>query len=321
MTTDRDEQLQFEQLVQKIAPQSMLVRTWQLKGGMSAQMTALEIKHSDGKTSRMIVRRPGAESLKRQHVAQDEFKLLQMIQSLGLATQTPYHFDESGSIFSTPYLVIEYIEGKIEFAPSNLGDFILQFATQLTKIHRQPSSMLDEYFLSKHAHRFADTFYDKQLTANVDTWLDEEHICTTLDSVWPLPQRNTSVLLHGDFWPGNVLWRNEKLVAVIDWEDATVGDPLTDLAISRLDIAWIFSIDAMYSFTRHYQSQMNIDYTDLPYWDLYAALRFVRLASSNLAEWAAFFHPVDRHDITEQRIREHYRVFLNQAFDKLTPVQ
>ncbi|CAF4218031.1 unnamed protein product, partial [Rotaria sordida] len=43
----------------------MLVRTWQLKGGMSAEMTALEIKHSNGETSKMIVRRPGADSLNR----------------------------------------------------------------------------------------------------------------------------------------------------------------------------------------------------------------------------------------------------------------
>ena len=26
-------------------------------------------------------------------------------------------------------------------------------------------------------------------------------------------------LLHGDYWPGNVLWKNGALVGVIDWED------------------------------------------------------------------------------------------------------
>jgi len=33
----------FEQLVQKIDPQSKLLRAWELKGGVSAQVTALEI--------------------------------------------------------------------------------------------------------------------------------------------------------------------------------------------------------------------------------------------------------------------------------------
>ena len=34
----------------------------------------------------------------------------------------------------------------------------------------------------------------------------------------PPVQVNRPVLLHGDFWPGNILWRDGRLVAVIDWE-------------------------------------------------------------------------------------------------------
>ncbi len=62
---------------------------------------------------------------------------------------------------------------------------------------------------------------------------------------------------------------------------------------------------------------MAIDYSNLPYWDLYAALRLVRLAGADLADWAAFFLPFGRGDITEQTIREHYRYFVDQAFEKL----
>jgi aminoglycoside phosphotransferase (APT) family kinase protein len=315
MTISKESQ-NIEQLVQKIAPQSKLLRTWDLKGGISAEMTALEIERPDGRTSRMIVRRPGDGTLKRNpHAAQDEFKLLQMTQSLGLATPTPYYLDQSGKIFSTPYLVIEYIEGKPEFAPAHLADFILQLAMHLAKIHRVDCSNLDLSFLPKHVTGCAETFGPRP--TKVDTSLDEGRIRDTLESVWPLPQRNASVLLHGDFWPGNLLWRDDKLVAVIDWEDAKLGDPLTDFAISRLDILWIFGIDAMHSFTHHYKSMMAIDYTNLPYWDLCVALRLVRLAGSNLAEWAAFFRPFGRHDISEQTIREHYRFFITQAFEKL----
>jgi aminoglycoside phosphotransferase (APT) family kinase protein len=310
------EDKKFEQLVQKIAPQSKLLRTWHLKGGISAEMTALEIERPDGQTKRMIVRRPGDRSLEQNsHAAKDEFKLLQITQSLGLATPTPYHLDQSGQIFSTPYLVIDYIEGKPEFAPSNLADFILQLATYLAKIHRVDCSNLDLSFLPKQAKGFADNFGKR--STKVDKSLDEGRIRATLASVWPLPQRNASVLLHGDFWPGNILWQDNKLVAVVDWEDAKLGDPLTDFAISRLDMLWIFGLDAMNSFTHHYKSMMAINYTDLPYWDLWAALRLVRLAGSNLAEWAAFFPPFGRHDITEQTMRENYSFFITQAFEKL----
>jgi aminoglycoside phosphotransferase (APT) family kinase protein len=306
----------FEQLVQKIAPQSKLLRTWPLKGGISAGMTALEIERPDGQVRRMIVRQHGDGNLKHNpHAAADEFKLLQILQSAGLATPTPYHLDRSGKIFSTPYMVLEYVEGKPEFAPSNLADFILQLAAQLAKIHSVDCLNLDVSFLPQQAEGLADNFGKRP--KKVDKSLDEGRIRDTLESVWPLPQRNASVLLHGDFWPGNVLWQDDKLVAVIDWEDAKLGDPLTDLAISRLDMLWIFGIDAMNSFTHHYKSTMAIDYTHLPYWDLCAALRLVRLAGSHLAEWAAFFLPFGRHDITEQTMREDFRFFITQAFEKL----
>ena len=37
------------------------------------------------------------------------------------------------------------------------------------------------------------------------------------------------VLVHGDFRLGNTLYRDEDVVAVVDWEIWTVGDPRTDL--------------------------------------------------------------------------------------------
>jgi aminoglycoside phosphotransferase (APT) family kinase protein len=319
MYTNTLEDQKFAQLVQKIAPQSKLLRTWHLKGGISAEMTALEIERPNGQTSRMIVRRSGQGALKQNpYAAQDEFKLLQMTQSLGLATPTPYHLDQSGKIFSRPYLIMEYIEGKPEFAPANLADFTLQLATHLAKIHSVDCSNPDLSFLPEQAKGFSDNFGKRP--PKVDTSLDEGRVRDTLEAIWPLPQRNASVLLHGDFWPGNILWQNDKAVAVIDWEDAKLGDPLTDLAISRLDLVWIFGIDAMNSFTHHYKSMMAIDYSNLPYWDLGAALRLVRLAGSNLAEWVAFFPPFGRPDITEQTMRENYKYFITQAFEKLGSV-
>jgi aminoglycoside phosphotransferase (APT) family kinase protein len=66
----------------------------------------------------MIIRQHGEVDLKHNpHVAAVEFKLLQLLHSVGLAVPTPYHLDQSGEIFSTPYVVMEYIEGKPEFAP------------------------------------------------------------------------------------------------------------------------------------------------------------------------------------------------------------
>lgn len=44
-------------------------------------------------------------------------------------------------------------------------------------------------------------------------------------------------LLHGDFWPGNLLWKDGALAAVLDFEDAAIGDPLSDLACARAELS------------------------------------------------------------------------------------
>ena len=310
------EEQPLAQVAQTIAPQSKVRRTWPLQGGISATMIALEIEHPDGQIGKMIVRRPSAGTLHQNpQAAANEFKLLQIMRSLGLATPTPSYLDESGAIFVTPYLVIEYIEGRPEFAPVNVTGYTCQLATHLAKIHQVDGALPKLAFLPHQGKGFAETV--GRLSTAADQALAVDHIRATLRAHWPTTHWNAPTLLHGDFWPGNVLWQDEQLVAVIDWEDANVGEPLTDFAISRLDILCLLGMDAMQSFTQHYQSILSIDSTNLPYWDLCAALRLVRMADANFADWAAFFPPFGRSDITEQSLRNHYQFFITQAFAKL----
>lgn len=222
----------FEQVVHKIDPQSKLLRTWELEGGVSAQVTALEIERPGGHTQRMIVRQHGEVDLKHNpQVAAGEFELLQLLHSRGFATPVPYYLDQSGEILSTPYIVIEDIEGKPEFTPPDLPELILQLATQLSRIHQVDVSHLDVSFLPRQEQRYAKMLRERP--ANNHESGEERRIREVLKSAWPFPRPNPPVLLHGDFWPGNILWRDGQLVAVIDWEDAAIGDPLADLANSR----------------------------------------------------------------------------------------
>jgi len=295
----------FEYVVQKFEPQSKLLRTWELKGGVSAQVTGIEIERPDGYIQKMIVRQHGEVDLKHNpQIAADEFKLLQLVHSEGLAVSRPYYLDQSGEIFPTPYIVIEYIEGETIFGPHDIADFIPRLATQLSRIHEVDCSKLDVSFLPLHEKRVAEKLGERP--EMVDEEFEEGRIRDVLEEVWPLSQQNRSMLLHGDFWPGNILWRDGQIVGVIDWEDAAIGDPLADIANTRLELLWAFGIDAMRSFTHHYQSLTDIDFTNLPYWELYAALRRI----SQIAGWGL-------DDITEKTMRERLRWFIAQAFMNL----
>jgi hypothetical protein len=83
---NKQEDKKFERVVRRIEPQSRLLRAWGLKGGVSARVTALEIERPDGHTQKMIVRQHGEVDRKHNpRIAADEFRLLQLLRSAGLA--------------------------------------------------------------------------------------------------------------------------------------------------------------------------------------------------------------------------------------------
>lgn len=305
----------FSQVVEQMAPQSKLRRVWSLGGGMSAQLTALDLLLPDGRAKKVVVRQPNPVALQHNpQVVVIEFQLLQTLYAAGLAVPEPLWLDPSATILPTPYVVTAFVAGEMAFAWAHVDSYMAQMAEQLAGIHGVVGCEgLELPLVAGCGELMAATQFDESL--------GEGRIRATLAKCGAVPL-NQLGLLHGDFWPGNVLWEGGRLTAVIDWEDAQWGDPLVDLAISRLDIAWIFSLEAMVAFTERYWVAAAglltaVSDTHLPYWDLCAALRFIRLAGANLAEWAAFYEPFGRHDITEQTIRQTYRQFVNQALAKL----
>ena len=121
-------------------------------------------------------------------------------------------------------------------------------------------------------------------------------------------------LLHGDFWPGNLLWRDGRLVAVIDWEDAKIGDPLEDLAISRLDVCFIFGRNALHHFTETYLAHNPINTDSLPLWDLQAANRMLH----GLPDWADGWSDLGRPDLTADFMRQEALWLAKQAISQKT---
>lgn len=291
----------FARLARAIAPHGTLLPVWPLHGGVSARITAFEIQRADGQRQRLIVRQHGADDLARNPaIADDEFRLLRLLHDAGLPTPDPVYLDRSGEHFGTPVIVVEYIEGESEFAPADLDGFIRQFAANLAMIHQVDSSALDLAFLPLQQ----DIWFAKISSRpfQLDSSLEEGRIRDALQVAWPWAGRNATVLLHGDYWPGNVLWRDGRLVGVIDWEDAALGDPLADLANSRLEILWAFGSDAMANFMQYYVAITAVDTANLPYWDLCAALK----PAGKLSGWGLASG-------VEARMRQQHARFVSEA--------
>jgi aminoglycoside phosphotransferase (APT) family kinase protein len=289
----------FERLVRKINPTSKLLRTWQLTGGSSAQVTGLEVEAADRTRKKMIVRQHGEnDRASNPNIAHDEFRLLSLLSAAGLPTAKPYYVDHE--LFPNPVVVIDYIEGTTEFNITKLP----RFAEMLARIHRVSPDTF--FFLPQKADSYKNRALQRPM--KLDTSLQEERIRDTLEAFGQVPQVNETVLLHGDYWQGNVVWNDGRIFGVIDWENAAIGDPIADLANTRLEMVWTFGLEGMEHFTQLYHTYMpHVDLTYLPYWDLYTATR----SAFRLHIWAEGDHA------REQKMREGHHQFVKQAFDRL----
>jgi aminoglycoside phosphotransferase (APT) family kinase protein len=161
-------------------------------------------------------------------------------------------------------IVVDYVDGEVDATPAGLAEFLGPFVAALAEIHRVETggvSFLPERTLTDVRARPGEPEALRQIR-------------DVLALAWPLPRRNRPVLLHGDFWPGNTLWRDGRLVAVLDWEDAALGDPLADVANARLELLWARGAEAKEELTRRYRALApDVDFTELPYWDQWAELR------------------------------------------------
>lgn len=285
-----------------------MLTTWPLKGGISARMTALEIALSDGSTRKMIVRRPGEWAVeKHPDLCVTDFITLNLVRPLGLGAPEPLYLDETREIFPEPYCVTEYIEGETAHHVKDPIPVALKMAERLVKIHSISPGSHDLSLLERQSDRPADRF--KIMPDRLNDALGERQVREALGKVWPLPELNPPTLLHGDFWPGNILWREGEIVGVLDWEECEVGEPLSDLAISRLDCYWAYGEDAMVALTDAYARLSGREMSQLPYWDLWASLRPMHA----LPIWAAGSAEIGRDDMTEEMMGNGLKWFIERA--------
>lgn len=289
-------------------PGARVVASARLNGGVSARAVRAELIGADGAAKSVVVRRPQRpSSAERRRVVDAEFRVLSVCTRGGIRVPRPCSVD-----YSALAVVLEYVDGEPDFSPVRLDDTLEQLAAELARIHAIPiTTELESLGRCEHttASRIAE------LPSVLDHSLDEPGVRAILERLWPWQPSNAAVLLHGDYWPGNTLWKDSRLVAVIDWEASELGDPLADLATTRLDLWWAFGEAAMHEFTAGYQRRTNIDWANLAKWELVTALR----PMSNLARWASAYAapPILRPDITESTMADVHRRFVEQAMRRL----
>lgn len=298
----------FKQIVSLVEPQAKLIRHWQLNGGISCTMTGIEIEHIDSSRQTLVVREVGNGSFENYpESVRNEYELLRYLSECGIPVATPKHFDLSCNILDRPYLVLDYVEGSPDLVTDDRTKRVTNMADHLAKVHSVDIRHSAMEFMKPSPLRI------RPANEPLNEALQETKIRTALELNFSTVSENPYTFRHGDFWPGNLIWHSGDLAAIIDWEETSIGDPLFDVAIARLDILWAYGVEAMNTFTAVYQARMDLDYTYLPYWDLRVSLRPI----SNIVEWSTSFPQLDRPDVTAETMSDGHRWFVDKALNLL----
>lgn len=248
---------------------------------------ALDLELPGGEHHRVVLRRLGAAEWK-QHdpeVMIREYRILRALRGLDLPVPEPLLFDR-GELFGSPALVMEWVDGTTGLPDRERSSAVEQMAHFLAALHAVDTTALADLPRREDPVSGALKYLADSAPAELRALLEARG---------PLGEPFQPSLLHGDFWPGNILWREHRIAAVLDWEDAALGDPLSDLATARLELLHGAGAESAEAFTRHYVAASGIrpDPDRLAVWELYVA--FAVLAT--VAHWG--LEPAH-----EQRVRE-----------------
>lgn len=248
-----------------------VARAAPLAGGVSADVYRLDLRWPGGRAASVVLRAHGTSHVG--HSAPLEFALLRALHRAGLPVPEPLHVDVGGDVLAEPFVVMAYVEGSSDLPAGREDDRIDAMAAMLARIHAAPVGELPE--LPTRNNALPELF---DYLPNAAEWHSLRGRLSTLHDT---QYAGAPTLLHGDFWPENVLWRGGEIAAVLDWEDAALGDPLSDVACARLELRYKFGKRGALRFTQAYARHRRIDAQRLALWDVFVAAA----AQHFMGEW------------------------------------
>lgn len=177
---------------------------------------------------------PGAHDMGR------EYRVLSVLHQAYPPAPRAYHLCEDPAVMGAPFVVMERRVGHVirsewpaglDAGPSFRRRVAGNLVDGLADLHRVDPASIGLDSLGR-----PDGFVARQVAGWTDRWRRARHddvpamdrLADRLADSVPEPQ--AAVLLHNDFKLDNTMLADDgSIVAVVDWDMATIGDPLVDL--------------------------------------------------------------------------------------------
>jgi aminoglycoside phosphotransferase (APT) family kinase protein len=208
----------------------------QFKGGQSNPTYLLETP-----ARRYVLRRkPPGKLLPSAHAVDREFRVISALHAQGFPVAEPVLYCDDVNVAGTPFYVMGHVDGRVIWEPHMPGAQPSERAAAydamnatLARLHSfEPAALgladfgRGENYVARQVERWSKQYRASETEQNEAM----ERLIAWLPSHLPPPAPVR--LVHGDYRLDNIILSSSapNILAVLDWELSTLGDPLADLA-------------------------------------------------------------------------------------------
>jgi len=271
----------------------------QFKGGQSNPTYRI----TAGGKRYALRKKPPGKLLPSAHAVDREFKVIKALHSVGFPVAKPYVLCEDDAVIGTPFYVMDCVEGRVLWDQSLPGMSPGERRAIWEELNRVIALLhgidykavgLEDFgkagsYIERQVGRWSKQYVASE-TAKIEAmdrlidWLPKN-----------VPAASETTIVHGDYRLDNtVLHPTEpKLLAVLDWELSTLGDPLADFSyhcmswhippgkfrgIEGLPLAEL-GIPTEREYAEMYFKRTSRAPVDPSVWDYYMAYNLFRIAA------------------------------------------
>ena len=195
-------------------------------------------------------RKPFGQLLPSAHAVDREYRLLSALYPLEFPVPEPLAYCDDTDVIGAIFYVMELAKGR-PYADGALPDF--DRGTRSRMYQQLVDTLADLHTIDPVAADLADfgkpgNYFERQVMrwtrqyrdSQTDYLPEMERLIAFLPET--LPEQSRTSIVHGDYRIDNVVYDGDgTLTAVLDWELATLGDPLADF--SYLAMQWMMPAD------------------------------------------------------------------------------
>jgi len=263
-----------QKLLKEISPGSQLTGIQFAPGSYSNFTHFVTACDSSEAEIRLVVRRYQAFGpYDRGQKARREFAALQFVCQNGIPAPQPLYLDDTGDLLGIPGIVTRYVPGAQIESPAEPVAWARALAETLARVHTVPCELAPRNLLLDANAEATWFLHSDRIPDFMQAHPDGERVWQAVRRGFPRLEPVPPTLVHVDYWPGNILWDGDQISAVVDWEEAALGDPAIDVAYCRMDMALKGLPQAADEFLHAYEAATGHLLANLGIWELAAAAR------------------------------------------------